>query len=148
MKEEYKGYLIEYGETSNVWTIRTKDDDVDGDDEVGSRPSLIEARKFVDKIIKQKFKPVPVLVRGRWDTSPDYEPGTLTTIFPNGEYRISLKNREWLKTGHAPILDIPENQQLLRAIKDRRNQIKKLEKNISQIERTLKRYKRPGKGDK
>ncbi len=143
MQEEYKGFLIKYVESRDVWDISFKKAPDDGDAELGEKPTLTEAKKFIDKYKKQDFKKVAVFTRGRWQDE-DYKSGTLTSILPSGEYRISLKDREWEKTSEAPVLDIPANRELLRAIKDRKKQIKTLEKNIMQIERTFKRYKKPG----
>jgi hypothetical protein len=143
MEQEYKGLIIEYVESRDVWSISFKDAPEDGDNELGEKRTLTEAKKFIDKYKKKAFKPVQIITRGRWNEDP-YKTGTLTSILPSGEYRISLRDRSWEKVSEAPILDTPENRELVQAIKDRRKQIKTLEKNIAQIEKTFKRYKKPG----
>ncbi len=143
MEQEYKGFIISYVESRDVWDISFKNPTGDGGDGLGEKPTLAEAKKFIDKYKKKKFNTVAVFSRGRWDDD-DYKPGTLTSILPSGEYRISFGDRSWEKTFEAPVLDTPANRKLVRAIKDRKNQIKKLNRNTDQIVKTFKRYKKPG----
>ncbi len=183
MTETYKDFNIRYSEARDAWTILDSDDD-----NVGERPLLKEAKKFIDKykadsehnsrcmdrynqargwgatkqdarknlpvamatgtvvnLNREKFKRVSVYATDGYDDECGLEKGTLTSVLPNGQYRVSLEGRGWVKTDRPPVLDTPENRIKIRAIAVRKHQIEILEKKITATAKTFVRYTKPGK---
>lgn len=92
MEEVYKGVTIRYSKDNGDFIARLGD----GHDDDYRNKDLVKVRRYIDNLIKSKFKPIPALRRTSWRSNrlmiggseSPLEKVTITSIAENGDVWI------------------------------------------------------------
>jgi len=142
MKEEYKGFEIEYSEFGEEFQAKIGDSSY-------SNKSLTKVKEYINKLLKPKFKRVPVLVGKYKSGGHEYIKAELTSEITGenwkGEEIIycwviynnkSRSKEEITKTKK----DCPENLDKIQTINEFHEKIKIIQQEIEIIEESLLPY--------
>ena len=99
MTDTYKGYAIEFRESSETWCA------IIGNSTY-SNPSLAKVKKHIDNLDKKEFKRVDVYVGGWGYQDYAYQQGTVTSIDDEGKVWIVKKNGDRSKVNADQIFEL------------------------------------------
>lgn len=123
IKANYRGYKFNFSECSNEWSVK-----IGEENEACSNPDIKKVKEYVDKLIKNEFKPMKIFLRNPWRNS-EIEEATITSI------DSQEKDEVWVvKSGGGRS---KENKNICFAFTEdnltKINQLKEIEKKIGEL---------------
>lgn len=144
MKEEYKGYTIEYCEWNKYFIAKIGDTDYSNSD-------LTKVKKRIDDLDKENFKRTQVLYRSGWKDSK-FDALTVTSeSFERDDLFVWTISQNKTRSKHSAkilFMDTLDNREKVAQIKELEEKIKVLEHAVGDVVESMEKYQPQTKKEK